>query len=74
MGLIWDLDKIAERNRGLVIHYRQGLTMRECADIFGITLGRVQQILKKLIPKEIRPKHVIPKRRLRQCRPLPSTK
>lgn len=53
-------------DQNLIIgHYRSGLTLRECAALFGVSMQRIHQIIQKFSPNIMRPPHVVPKRRRR---------
>lgn len=51
------------RDRSLVQHYRDGLTLRECAAKFGLSMQRVHQIILRDAPELMRAPHVVPVRR-----------
>jgi len=51
-------DPLQTRNRKIIVHYRAGFTLRECAERFGITMQRVHQIIRILHPRLMRPPYV----------------
>lgn len=56
-----------ERDRLIVAHYRSGLTLRECAALFAISLQRVHKIVRRDAPCLMREPYVVPSRRRRRA-------
>lgn len=47
----------------VVSRYKAGLTLRECAELFGVSMQRIHQIVRKTEPTAMRAPYVIPPRR-----------
>ena len=62
---------LQKRDALIVSRYRQGLTLREVAALFGMTMQRVHQIIQRDAPQLMRPAHVAPLRRRRRPEPKP---
>lgn len=54
-----------KRRAKIVEAYRGGYTLRQCGELFGISMQRVQQVISTDAPEILRPKHVVPKPRRR---------
>ncbi len=55
-----------ERRAKIIEAYRAGHTLRECGQLFGVSMQRVQYVVSNYAPEIVRPKHVIPERRRRK--------
>ena len=60
--------RFRERDLKIVADYKRGLTMRECAELWGLCFERIRQIISAIDPACIRPMHILPPHRRRGAR------